>query len=164
MRFAWNEAVDQQQVDQLAPALESPRLFLEHTGWYSEAVALFGAAADVEQAHTRAGSPLLGRLLARVTWFQHRLDDFPAAEALISRGLAILPRAEPRLPFVDPGAAVLAALRFDLPGRLPPWDKWVCNRRLAPAARSPGVSSQPDCCCLEPRWPNPPFKTSTPTT
>ncbi|MCC6189761.1 MAG: tetratricopeptide repeat protein [Anaerolineales bacterium] len=98
IRLAWQGAVAEQQVERLAFALEGLRLFLEHTGWYAEAVSLYGAAAEAERARAADGGPLLGRLLARMAWFQHRLDDFAAAQALIDESLPLLRRAEPRLP------------------------------------------------------------------
>lgn len=98
IRLAWEGALAQQQLERLAPALEGLRLFLELTGWYAEAVRLYRAAAEVERARAAEGGVLLGRLLAQMAWFQHRLDDFAAAQASIDESLALLGRAEPRKP------------------------------------------------------------------
>jgi predicted ATPase len=100
-RAAWAAAVNGQQIDLLAPALEGLRVFLELAGWYAEAVVLFTGAAEVEQGRARPDGSLLGRLLARAAWFQHRLDNFASAQALSEQSLAILAGAEPRLPFEE---------------------------------------------------------------
>jgi tetratricopeptide (TPR) repeat protein len=101
LRAAWGWAVAQQQSAMLAPALEGLRLFLEHAGWYAEAVNLFGAAAEAERACAGDVSPLYGQLLARQAWFLHRLDRFEAARPLLEQSLAILREAQPTLPIEE---------------------------------------------------------------
>ncbi|MCC6606545.1 MAG: tetratricopeptide repeat protein [Anaerolineae bacterium] len=98
IRAAWEWAVATRQPDLLAPALESLRVFLEYVGWYTEAVQLFGSAADAAQAATSDKSPLFGRLLVRQAWFYHRLDRFALARTLIAQCSAIFHEAQPPLP------------------------------------------------------------------
>lgn len=98
IRTAWGWAIAQLQPSALEPILESLRIFLEYAGWYAEGVRLFGEAANVEQAQTNAGRPLLGKLLARQAWFYHRLDNFDAARQLIHQSLKIFHTAQPNLP------------------------------------------------------------------
>ncbi|MBI5290617.1 MAG: tetratricopeptide repeat protein, partial [Chloroflexi bacterium] len=98
IRAAWGWAVAQPQLDVLEPSLESLRVFLENAGWYTEAVKLFGAAAEAERARAGDDSPLLGKLLARQAWFYHRLDRFEAARPLIQQSLMIFRNAQPPLP------------------------------------------------------------------
>jgi tetratricopeptide (TPR) repeat protein len=89
LRAAWGWAVAQQRTAALEPALEGLRVFLEFAGWYSEAVNLFGVAAEADRASAGDASPLYGRLLARQAWFYHRIDRFEAARPLIEKSLTI---------------------------------------------------------------------------
>jgi tetratricopeptide (TPR) repeat protein len=98
LRAVWGWAVAQQRPAVLEPALEGLRVFLELAGWYSEAISLFGVAAEAERASAGDASPLYGRLLARQAWFYHRLDQFGAARPLLERSLAIFRDAQPALP------------------------------------------------------------------
>jgi predicted ATPase/DNA-binding SARP family transcriptional activator len=97
VRAAWGWAVTRNQIRALMPALEGLRLFFEHMGWYSEAIALFAAAAEAERA-SASDNPLVGSLLARQAWFHHRRDQFDAAHPLIEHSLKILRAAQPPLP------------------------------------------------------------------
>lgn len=94
VRAAWAWAVAGQRIDALAPALEGLRVFLEHAGWYAEAVRLFAAAAEAARAAAGA-SPLYAQLLTRQAWFHHRLDRFEAARPLLEQSLAIFQGALP---------------------------------------------------------------------
>ncbi|MCC7362125.1 MAG: tetratricopeptide repeat protein [Anaerolineales bacterium] len=97
VRAAWSWAVTSGRPALLQPALEALRIFLEHQGWYAEALRLFETAAEAER--TAAGdSPCLAQLLVRCAWFQHRLDRFEAARPLLERALPILRAAQPPLP------------------------------------------------------------------
>jgi predicted ATPase len=98
VRAAWAWAVAHQPTTVLAPALESARIFFEHVGWYAEAAALFGAAAEAERSAGRPAGALYARLLARQAWFYHRLDRFDAAQALIEQCLPLFEAAAPPLP------------------------------------------------------------------
>ncbi len=98
VRAAWAWAVAHQQVAVFAPALEGLRTFLEHAGWYAEAVSLFGAAAEAERASAAEATPLYARLVVRQAWFYHRLDRFETARPLIQQSLAIFRNTPPALP------------------------------------------------------------------
>lgn len=95
LRAAWGWAVAQSRTALLEPAIEGLRLFLEHTGWYTEAVTLFGVAAEAERALTGDTSPIYGRLLLRQAWFYHRLDNFEAARPLLQHSLTIFQDLQP---------------------------------------------------------------------
>jgi len=97
LRAAWSWAVASGQIGALQPALEGLRVFLEHQGWYAEAVQLFAAAAEAERAAAGA-SPLYAELLIRQAWFFHRQDRFEAARPLLEHSLAILRDARPARP------------------------------------------------------------------
>ncbi|MCB8943532.1 MAG: tetratricopeptide repeat protein [Ardenticatenaceae bacterium] len=98
IRTAWEWAVNQQQPHMLEPALESLRLFLEYTGWYTEAVHLFEIAAEAEHKQKGEKSLLFGKLLARQAWFYHRQDRFELARPLIAQSQAIFHHAPSLLP------------------------------------------------------------------
>ena len=98
IRAAWEWAVAAQQPHLLEPALESLRVFLEYVGWYTEAIQLFGSAADVERANSGDKSQLFGRILVRQAWFYHRLDRFEVARPLIAQCHSIFRDAQPPLP------------------------------------------------------------------
>ncbi|MBP7693892.1 MAG: tetratricopeptide repeat protein [Anaerolineales bacterium] len=98
VRAAWGWAVTHQQVGGLQPALEGLRVFLEHAGWYAEAVGLFAAAAAAERASAGADSVLYGQLLARQAWFHHRRDQFEAARPLVQDSLRIFQTGPAALP------------------------------------------------------------------
>jgi DNA-binding SARP family transcriptional activator/predicted ATPase len=110
VRAAWGWAVTRQRVGMLEPALEGMRLFFEHMGWYAEAVAAFGAAAEAVLAEAGGNSPLHAQLLARQAWFYHRRDQFEAARPLIERSLKILRAAQPLLPLFAEEALCLQCL------------------------------------------------------
>lgn len=97
IRAAWRWAI-KQQPSQLAPALESLRIFLEHAGNYLEAVRLFAEAAEAEKSRTGTVGPLYGQLLVRQAWFNHRLDRFETARELIQQCQIIFAKAQPPLP------------------------------------------------------------------
>jgi tetratricopeptide (TPR) repeat protein len=98
IRTAWQWAVTQQQPTLLEPALESLRLFLEYAGWYTEAIRLFAVVAEAERMCTGNNSPLLGKLLVRQAWFNHRLDRFEVARPLVEESQAIFRNTQPALP------------------------------------------------------------------
>ncbi len=97
IRAAWSWAVARKQTRTLRPALEGLRLFLDHTGWYTEAIAMFEAAAGTVRSEAGDDQLLHGQLLARQAWFHHRRDQFDEAQLLIQHGLKILRAAQPPL-------------------------------------------------------------------
>jgi predicted ATPase len=91
IRTAWNRAVDQQDTDALAPALEGLYMFGFLRSYYHTTMRLFGDALEQLSGCESTPERLIGRLLAYrwgyLHWWQQR--DYQAALADIDRALEI---------------------------------------------------------------------------
>ncbi len=101
IRLAWQWALDQRSMVEIAQSVESLEAFYDTRGWYREGADAFARAVTAlggaEAAATGEHSRLLGSVLARQGSFCQRRGELEAAEAWLQQSLLLLrPLPAPR--------------------------------------------------------------------